>query len=381
MEDPRLQIFVHDLSATGVVRNAIGIANAAAQDGFSVRLLTSVADGPLRREVDRRVTLVPLVSADVARQPRTHQLRRSLIAYRKYAREWRPHVLFSAGNHGHLLSTLAWTGLPGVKILRISNELHRSASRLSPARRLARAAKFQMMTSLADRLVLVSHALEQRPVLSRMTRLGKSIVIPNGVDVERVRAAAEEPCPHPWLTNKELPVVLAVGRHAPQKNFGTLLQAFALARKRTPMRLLFLGGGTAEAISSLRASANALGVAEYVGFEAPTANPFSYMHAADLVALPSLWEGSANVLLEALACGTRVIASQTAGDSSLVLDEGRYGALVDPADPAAMAESMLLQLGEDGVWPGNRAESFSRKASLTRYVQVFRESLQPLTGQ
>ena len=374
-EQPRLQIFVHDLGATGVVRNAIGIANAAAEDGFDVRLLTSVAEGPLRHEVDRRVEVVPLVSPEVAAMPRTQQLRRSLVAYRQQTRAWRPHILFSAGNHGHLLSTLAWAGLPGAKILRISNELERSATRLSPARRLARSAKFRMMTSLADRLVLVAHALEERPVLRRMARRGRTVVIPNGVDVERIRAAAAESCPHPWLANKDIPVILAVGRHAPQKNFGTLLKAFALARQRRPMRLLFVGQGKAAATAELQAAARSLGVEKDVGFEPPTANPFSYMRAADLVALPSLWEGSANVLLEALACGTPVIASRTAGDAALVLDEGRYGLVINPDDAAEMAEAILRQLSADRVSPGERAQSLSRKASLERYMALFRGCL------
>lgn len=375
-EQPRLQIFVHDLSATGVVRNAIGIANAAAENGFDVRLLTSVADGPLRSEVDDRVRLVPLVGAEVAKQPRTQQLRRSLIAYRNRTREWRPHILFSAGNHGHLLSTLAWAGLPGTRILRISNELEHSAVRLSPARRLARAAKFRMMVSLADRLVLVSHALERRPVLKRSVERGRAVVIANGVDVERVRTLAAEGCSHPWLANKEFPVVLAVGRHVPQKNFGMLLEAFAQARRRTPMRLLFLGEGKG-AIPKLRAAAESLGIAEDVGFEPPTANPFSYMRAADVVALPSLWEGSPNVLLEALACGTPVVASRTAGDAEIVLGEGRYGLLINPEDREEMAEALLSQLGPRAVRPGDRAKAFSRRASLERYLKLFRECLEP----
>ena len=142
-----------------------------------------------------------------------------------------------------------------------------------------------------------------------------------------------------------------------------------------PMRRLFLGEGEAGAVKELRVVAQSLGVAADVGFEPPTANPFSYMRAAELVALPSLWEGSANVLLEALACGTPVIASRTAGDAAIVLDEGRYGILVDPTDRIGMAEAILRQLSDDAVLPGTRAEGLSRTTSLERYLKLFRESL------
>jgi len=372
---PRLQIFVNNLSATGVVRNAIGIANAAALDGFSVRLLTSVADGPLRAEVDGGVELVELVRPDVAKQPRTQQLRRSLIAYRQEARKWRPDIMFSAGNHGHLLSTLAWTGLPGVKILRISNELKRCSTRLSPLRRAVRAAKFRIMASRADGLVLVSRAMEEQPALRGMVQSGRAVVIPNGVDIDRVRAGVAESCTHPWIASANVPVVLAVGRHVPQKNFRTLIDAFARARQQREMRLLFLGEGKESAIGELRGAAEKLGVAKDVGFEPPTTNPFPFICGADVVALPSLWEGSANVLLEALACGTPVIASRTAGDAAAVLDDGRYGVLIDPNDRDDIAAAILRQLSDDAVLPQNRAESVSREASLERYLGLFRKHL------
>jgi glycosyltransferase involved in cell wall biosynthesis len=329
----------------------------------------------LRPEVDGKVELVELVRPSVARQPRTQQLRRSLVAYRQETRRWRPDILFSAGNHGHLLSTLAWTGLPGIKILRISNDLKRAATRLSPLRRLIRSAKFRIMASLADRLVFVSRAMERNPVMGSMVQRGRAVVIPNGVDIDRVRAGLSESCSHPWIASANVPVVLAVGRHVPQKNFRVLIEAFALARQHRPMRLLFLGEGKESAIAELRAAAAELGVADDIGFEPPTKNPFSFICGADVVALPSLWEGSANVLLEALACGTPVIASRTAGDAALVLDDGRYGVLVDPDDRAGIAAAILRQISSDAVLPGDRAESVSRQVSLERYLKLFVECL------
>jgi glycosyltransferase involved in cell wall biosynthesis len=229
------------------------------------------------------------------------------------------------------------------------------------------------MAASADRLVLVSHALARDPLLAPLVASGKAVVIPNGVDVERVRLAASAEGPHPWLGAGQAPVVLAVGRHVAQKNFAVLLEGFAIARQQRAMRLLFLGEGTAEAIAPLQGRARALGVDEDVGFVPPVSNPFPFMRGASLFALPSLWEGSSNVLLEALACGTPIVASWTAGDAELILDGGRFGLLANPTDAAEWAGAILRQLSSERVGPGDRATRFSRQAALASYLALFDE--------
>src|SRR5688500_5906806 len=103
---PRLQIFVSDLGATGVVRNAIAIANQASASGYDVRLLTCSSDGVLLDQVAPGVTTVELAGA-AHHAGRHARQRRALLAYRRHIRDWRPHLMLSAGNHGHLLSCLA----------------------------------------------------------------------------------------------------------------------------------------------------------------------------------------------------------------------------------------------------------------------------------
>lgn len=371
---PRLQLLVSDLKATGVVRNVIAIANAAAADGFHVRLLTCVGDGPLRKDVGPDVTLVDLLGPREAGTPRHLQQRKALLPYWKHTRSWNPHILFSGGNHGHLLSTLAWQGSRGTRILRISNALEQ-AREDGPRAGWKRRLKFRWLTGQADRLVLVSPSLERDPLLRPLIASGKALVIPNGVDIERVRRGAREPPQHPWLKERHLPLVLAVGRHARQKNFPLLLEAFARARRQVPMRLLFLGEDQGQAVAELRDLARRRGVGSDVTFEPPTANPFSVLAAADVFVLPSLWEGSSNVLLEAIACGTPVVASRMAGNAAEVLDGGRYGLLFDPADADELASAILRQVSPDAVKPGERAQRYSKAATLRRYLQLFRESL------
>ena len=104
------------------------------------------------------------------------------------------------------------------------------------------------------------------------------------------------------------------------------------------------------------------------------------MAAAATLVLPSLWEGSANVLLEAMACGTPVIASRTAGDAEHVLRSGRHGILVDPRNNGELADALLRQLGGNPVRPGLRAAELSRNAAMIHYLRLF-EAVTANAGQ
>jgi glycosyltransferase involved in cell wall biosynthesis len=366
---PRLQIFVSDLTATGVVRNAVAIANEATASGYEVRLLTCRPDGVLQNQIRADVTVVKLLKGAESGRSRRFQLKQALVEYRRHSRQWRPDIMFSAGNHGHLLSTFAWLGLPGTKVLRISNDLNHGSP--SAAVRWWRELKFRLIACLADRLVLVSRAHGGHPLLADQLAGGKALVIPNGVDIEAVRAASRQPCTHRWASDPSVPIVLAVGRHVRQKNFETLLRAFAVARRSQPMRLLFLGDGSMDETARLSALTLELGIADDVDLVPATANPFPLMAAAGALALPSLWEGSSNVLLEAMACGTPVIASRTAGDAAHVLDGGNYGVLVDPHDVEGIAAALVRQTGPNRVESGSQVMSFARDRAMRRYVHMF----------
>lgn len=365
----RVAIFIDDFSATGVVINAIAIARHLHERGCVVRLIATRAEGALISGVADGVSIIGLIPNEQENSSRHDRLRGSLLPFRKSLKAFAPDVLFSAGNHGHVASVLVSLALPKCRtIVRISNDLdHVINGRPSePLDRLWRVSKFRAVAALADKMVFVSrHLLRSRGVLGGRA-IRKAVVIPNGVDVAAVRQRAAEPCSHPWLDDIEnVPLILAVGRLAQQKNFSHLLRAVAIARKSRPLRLLLIGAGPLH--GELLAEALALGIREAVEIMAPVANPMPYLARASVVALPSWWEGSSNVLLETLACGTPVVASRTAGNAEDVLDYGRYGLLVDPDDPEGMAAALLVQTSPQAQLPGDRASDFSREAALRAY--------------
>jgi glycosyltransferase involved in cell wall biosynthesis len=157
-----------------------------------------------------------------------------------------------------------------------------------------------------------------------------------------------------------------------QKNLPALVEAIAIANRTRPLRLLLVGEGSQETRDAIMALAQDCGIAPNVKLHDAVANPYAFMSRAAVLALPSLWEGSPNVLLEALACGAPVVASRTAGNAEGILAHGRYGELVDPLDPQDIADALLRQCDPAmRILPGDRADAFDLQRSMEGYEAVF----------
>jgi glycosyltransferase involved in cell wall biosynthesis len=369
----KIIIFVADFAATGVVVNALAIAGELKRRGVPIQFVVSQAEGTLRTAVPEGVPVTALLP-DSVRLSRRERLQKSLVPYRQFLTDCAPAVLFSAGNQGHLTTVTAAAGIRGLRlVVRVSNDpAHESAGgRPGFFARRRRRLKFRRIAAAADRMIFVSARLLDAWTAIGADLSGKSIVVPNGVDVDSVRRKAAEPCSHPWLAGGEMPVVLGVGRLVEQKNFEALIRAVELASTSQPLRLLLIGDGPLA--ESLTLKAAAAGLQDRFEIVPPVANPMPYLAGAAVVALPSWWEGASNVLLEAIACGTSVLASRTAGSAEEVLDGGKYGALVDPADPRDIADALLKQVGPSPIAPGERALHFSRQLALDVYADLLIE--------
>lgn len=372
---PTIAIFVHQLDATGVARNAIAIARHMEAAGWRAVIVTVRAGGEmagavsgLRHEVLGAMGL-----------PRKMELRLAIPRLRRVLRDLAPDVVLSAGNHAHF-AVLGATGgtLRARTVYRFSNDLAHTGGGLR-ALISRRRAVARLVARRAARLVLVSDNLARDPILARHVSSSKAQVIANGVDVAQVRARSLEPADHPWLT-QDVPIVLGVGRLVRQKNFGILIEAFAHARKARAMRLIVVGAGKPQVRAVLKAQVASLGITDDVSFAGQVGNPYPYFRAAAVMAIPSLWEGSPNVLLEAMACGTPVVASRTAGNAAAILGDGQYGMLADPRDSDAFARAILAQLDAVScVVPGSRADAFDRSVALDAYQSLFEDVLAEAT--
>ena len=200
--------------------------------------------------------------------------------------------------------------------------------------------------------------------------------VPNPVDLAAVaRGAAAEPEPG-WPVAGEGPLLLACGKLKPQKDFATLIRAAAHLARQRPLRLVILGEG--EERRRLRALAAALGLGERVFMPGFVANPFAWMARASLFVLSSRFEGRSNVLLEALACGCPVVATDCPSGPREVLDGGRWGRLVPVGDAETLAAAMAAALDapRDGPRLRARAAEFSIERAGAGYLAALAEAVE-----
>jgi glycosyltransferase involved in cell wall biosynthesis len=222
----------------------------------------------------------------------------------------------------------------------------------------------------ADAIVANSRGVAED--LMKLTGLprDKIQVIYNPVVTPELFAKAEEPLDHPWFRPGEPPVILGVGRLTQQKDFPTLIRAFALVRKERPARLMILGEG--EERPKLEALVRELRLEEDVALPGFVENPYKYMKRAAVFVLSSKWEGLPTVLIEALALGTQVIATNCPSGLEEVLEGGRWGRLVSVGDFAGLAQAILDRL--NNARSGNtsgQVEYAIQRFSLEKIVQMY----------
>jgi glycosyltransferase involved in cell wall biosynthesis len=187
------------------------------------------------------------------------------------------------------------------------------------------------------------------------------VVQPNAVDFERLDRLAAEPCPFPPDGRFRL---LTVGRIDDDKGHVDLLAALAELVQREGWRdWLWQVIGTGPRKTLLREQVAQNHLSEHVQFLGVVNNPFPYYRAADLFVLPSRTEGFPNVLLEALACGTPVIAADCDSGPRELLAHGRYGQLTPVRDPPALAAALREGRQQIERWRAAAAEgrAFVRK--------------------
>ena len=167
----------------------------------------------------------------------------------------------------------------------------------------------------------------------------KWYVIKNPTITNEIFELSEKKIDHKWLTPKNKPVIMGMGRLTYQKDFETLIKAFFYVNKRLDSRLLILGEG--ELKKQLEELSINLGIREKIDFLGFKNNPYPYLKKADLFVLSSRWEGSPNALVEALALGTPVVSTDCESGPREILKNGELGPLVPIGNPIEMSKKMI----------------------------------------
>jgi glycosyltransferase involved in cell wall biosynthesis len=229
----------------------------------------------------------------------------------------------------------------------------------------------------AQRIIAVSDGVKHELVRHFAIPPASITVLPNPIDVERIRLASAEMM-EGGDTRQPSVLIVGVGRLVRLKGFDVLIRAFARLREPVRARLLIIGDG--EERPYLERLVAELQVTDRVTFIGTQTNPWKYMARAAVVALPSRSEAFPNVIGEALALSLPVIATHCSAGVTEYLEGGRYGVLIPPDDVDALAAALervltdaklRRRLAQHGA---SRAEAFDLPHVVERYERLIVEA-------
>jgi glycosyltransferase involved in cell wall biosynthesis len=332
--------------------------------GRPVDLVLVQADGAYLDDIPRGVRLIDLGVSRTAS---------SLVPLIRYLRRERPHALLSTSTHANVVALVA------KRIARVpTRHVVRQPMELTPVRSFARIV-FLLARPLyrwADGIVASSERVARD--VAHVTGLPREriTVAPSPLVTRDLFTLARAPLPDSWFVPGAAPVVLGVGRLDEQKDFATLIRAFVEVRKQRPAHLLILGEGAER--GALEAMVRNLELVDHAALPGFVRNPFAYMARAAVYVLSSVAEGMPGTLVQALACGAPVVATDCPCGPREVLQNGRFGRLVAMGDAAGLAHAILTTLSRPRrAAPPEAWQPYSEDVGVDAYLRVLDAGSQP----
>lgn len=341
----------------GAERTMLNLANGFQAEGYPVEFVAM-----RRLDEPRAIPHLPVSYLGVDRASSSVQ------PLARYLREKRPEVLISNLYHTNVAAVLAkHVSRSRTRLLLVNHNPLSVIAEHAGWRNKAMPYAVRVLYPKADRIIAVSQGVADDIIRTCRFSTGKVNVYVAfnpaiGPDLE---SQARESVDEPILRGE---YVLAVGSLNRQKDFSMLLRAFAQLLESRPSRLLILGeGGQRRALENLMRD---LEIEESVAMPGNVDNPYPYMARARLFVLSSLWEGLPTVLIEAMALGTPVVATDCLAGPSEILQGGKWGTLVAPGNYSQLSDAMLEMLQSPIVPPPEACQRFTLGATTRRYLEL-----------
>ena len=342
-----IAVYVPHLRTGGAELSLLRLAGGFAAGGLAVDLIVhTMANAEMAVPAGVRIT-----------ELHTTTTLDSVLALAGALRRRQPAGLLSAFPHSNVAAVAAhaWSGVDCACVLTEHAPLSHQIAAQGGWRYRALPPLVRWAYRRADAVVAVSDGVRQD--LARLVGPGLRLhTIANPVlDAVEVFDLPNRPNPptplHPWLQDPRLQVVLSVSRLVSEKDIPTLLHAFAQLHHQQPhTRLLVAGDGPERA--ALQALIHHLGLGLVAALPGRISAPRRWMQRAAVFALASRFEGFGNVLVEALASNTPVVATDCPVGPREILAGGRWGTLVPVGDALAMAAGLAGALQQQGAPPG-----------------------------
>lgn len=361
MPKPDLTVLITDYGDGGVERMLVNTVNGLARAGVHVHYLVGRRDGAYLDAVQRGVEVIEMRAADAGE---------SLTAYLERVR---PPRLMTAKLRDDALAVGARrrSGADTRLYFRVGNPLaYRLRQRTwNPLRYGLALRRLRRLYAMGDAAIAISPGVADDLAERIWVPRNRIHLVPNPAVTEELASRALEPVDHPWLQRgANRPVIMGAGGLRQQKDFSTLIRAFARVRAKRDCRLIILGQGRQR--SRLLALAGRLGVSSDLDLPGWVSNPHAWLGRASVFALSSRWEGFGNVLVESASLGIPLVATDCPSGPRYILQDGRFGELVPVRDSAAMAAALELVLADPPPPDHVRraAEPFTLERSARAYM-------------
>ena len=348
----------------GIARVFFNLIQTMLNDGIEVHLFLNNKSGNLYSQIPEG-TKVFFGNGSV---------KNSLLPLLKYLHKYKPQALITA--HAHVnIAAIVITKLalvPTKLVATIHTATSRDDKAGKPLRKKLNTISSRLIYPLADEIIAVSDAVADD--LAKYLKMKRSRIktIYNPVVTQKLLRLSQEKAEHPYF-EQDKPVLISVGRLSEQKDFPNLINAFAVVKKEIDAKLIILGEG--EDRAALEKQIKDLKLENDIDLAGFVDNPYAFMAASRLFVSSSAWEGLPTVLIEAMAAGTNVVATDCPGGTAEILENGKYGKLVPVADSKALAKAIISSLNKpiSQTKVLKRAKEFSDSAATEQYLKLLED--------
>ncbi|PSB15604.1 glycosyltransferase [Phormidesmis priestleyi ULC007] len=367
----KVVIYLDALQGYGADKTLIKISNGLAERGIQVILILAKQPNQVPQNLHPTIQLLHLHSSRI-------NVIKNIVGLARYLSIHQPDILFSSIHFNNVTAALGsglawlWSGLQTKLVVRQANTLHYQFKRYPFPVGLVLGFCTRLTYKRAD-LIISQSAGMSRDVTGFMKADPRKVsLIHNPTVTPDIFEKAQQPTHHDWFEQKTAPIILAAGRLKPQKHFTVLIEAFAKVKRQFPdARLVILGEGPQR--QELERLIRKLEIADSVDLPGFQKNAYAFLSMADVFVLSSEYEGLPNILIEALALGKKIVATNCDSGPAEILKYGQYGRLVPVGDPIQMAEAIQLALEEPFAClrEPQATKNFNQDSQVEKYIEAF----------
>lgn len=353
--------FSPNMHGGGAERVISTLITSFSEKGYNIDLLLLKKEGPYLKDIPSNVNVIEFGSK---------KLIYSIPKLIKYLFLNKPDIIFTS--HIHFSTVVAFfSKIPSPQtsvIIRQPTMLYPSQKKMNFLD-LLRLKIFRCSLNFVDKIVLSSNFMRDEFLKFSFSTSHKIFVVHNPVNINNVKINCKEEINVLFFDNN-LPKIISVGRMTEVKDFSTLIKAFSIVRNKVPCNLIILGDGSLK--PNLIELTKKLCIEDYVLMPGFVNNPHKYIAASDIFVSCSLWEGFPNVLVEAMACDVKIVATDCEGGTSEILESGKWGSLVPISNEFELANSIIESLQKPKSTEASvRVNDFSVQKISDEYERIF----------